>query len=295
MALLEAFREVAPRFEVAFAVGHVDHQWRGAASRRDARFLERFCRGIEVPFLLREGRPEAHGRSREAAARQLRYAALAGMADEFAARGVVTAHTRDDAAETLLLAMLRGRPLAGLSGIRPRRPDGVFRPMLAVTRAAVLAYLRRRRIPYRRDRSNDDESLDRNWIRKRVLPLLERRLDGAAAGSLAASAEALTRDREWIDEVFHRDVLSRLELVTGEAKASLAELALLPSAALRRALLAMAGAVAGVEHPPTRRELLEIERRVAAGTPFRFQAGRRIDFTCRRGVLCASPARRKTV
>lgn len=291
MALLEAFGEFAVRFQTAFAAGHVDHGWRGEASRRDAEFVSRECRRRNIPFLLLEGRPDSRGRSREAAAREFRYAALAGMAARFGAAAVVTAHTRNDAAETLLLALLRGRPLPGLSGIRERREDGVLRPMLGVSRDEVLSYLRSRETPYRRDASNGDETLDRNWIRRRVLPLLDRRLGGEAAGNLAASAEALARDREWLEAVYERDVRPRLRLGGGSAEAALEDLAGLPPAALRRAILGMASA-AGAVGAPSRRELLQLERRILAGLPFRFQAGRRLDFVCRRGVLRVTPVRR---
>ena len=293
VALLEAFRETASRFDAEFGVGHVDHGWRGAASRDDAEFVRRRCADLDVPFFLRAGRPDAAGRSREAAAREFRYSALREMAAEFGARGVVTAHTRDDAAETLLLALLRGRPLPGLSGIRESRDDGVLRPMLSVSRGAVLAYLRSRRVSYRRDASNADEALDRNWLRRRILPLLDRRLGGEAAANLAASAEALARDREWLDQIYRRDVHPALRFAESGAEAPLAELAGLPPAALRRVILGMTAAAGGVERPPTRRELLEIERRIAAGAPFRFQVGRRVDIVCRRGVVRAEPARAK--
>ena len=288
-ALLEAFRETAPRFHAEFGVGHVDHGWRGAASRRDAEFVRRRCADQGVPFFLRVAPAVGVGRSREAAARELRYGALSEMASAFGARAVVTAHTRDDAAETLLLALMRGRPLTGLSGIRRSREDGVLRPMLTVSRAAVLAYLRSRRLTFRRDASNADEAFDRNWVRRRILPLLDRRLGGEAAANLAASAEALSRDREWLDEVYRRDVHPALLLGASGAEARLADLSGLPPAALRRAILGLAVAAGGGDHAPTRRELLEIERRIAAGAPFRFQIGRRIDIVCRRGIVRAGP------
>jgi tRNA(Ile)-lysidine synthase len=289
MALLQAFHEAAPRFNTHFAAGHVDHGWRGPASARDAQFVQRICVRLGVPFLLRAPHIERRGRSREAAARQARYDALSDMAAEFGASGVVTAHTRDDAAETILLALLRGRPLAGLAGVRPRREDGILRPLLTVPRSAVLSYLARRKIPFRRDPSNRDESLDRNWVRRRLMPVLEGRLRGAAAQNLAASAEALERDREWLDEVFRREVLSRFTVVEGGASAPVTFLAALPAGARRRALLVMAAAAGTQQFSPTRRELLELEHKILSGKPFRLQAGRQVDFRVRRGVLVASP------
>jgi tRNA(Ile)-lysidine synthase len=215
------------------------------------------------------------------------------MAREIGAAGVVTAHTQDDAAETLLLALLRGRPLEGLAGIRERRADGVFRPMLGVSRRSVLAYLRSRGVPHRRDSSNADLSFDRNWLRKKVVPLLSRRFGRGVSANLAASAESLARDWEWLTEVFQSGAGASLETVAGAAAIPRATIARMPPAAVRRALLAMARAVGGERFAPTRRELLALQRLVEGGSDFRFQAGRRVEFLARRDRLRAFAVTKK--
>jgi tRNA(Ile)-lysidine synthase len=289
MALLAALAETAPKFSVSFAVGHVDHGWRGVRSARDATFVESFCRKRGIPFLVERTGAAPPGRSREDAARELRYRALASMRASIGASGTLTAHTRDDAAETLLLAVFRGRPLAAMAGIRRHREDGVYRPFLDVSRKTILEYLRRRRIAFRRDATNADVSFDRNWVRRRVVPLLARRYGDAVTGNLAASAEALSRDREWIEAIFEREVLPRLELDRNAIRADASLLAALPPAALRRALLAMAEH-AGSGLSLSRAELLALEERVRSGGPFRFQAGRRVDFRSSRGRVSARAA-----
>jgi tRNA(Ile)-lysidine synthase len=294
MALLTAFREVAPEFGADFAVGHIDHGWRGEESRKHAEFVARSCEKRGIPFHLAAGAPDSRGRSREEAAREFRYERLRVIAAGINACGVVTAHTQDDSAETLLLALLRGRPLAGLAGIRERRGDAVLRPFLSVSRRSVLAYLKSRRVPYRVDSSNEDVSLDRNWVRRKVLPPLARRFGGSVWANLAASAEALSRDREWLEAIFQRDAEAAIKSSPGAAVLSRSVLDELPSAAIRRALLVMARAAGGERFAPTRRELLALERLVANGSDFRFQAGRRVAFVASRGPLRTIRARRKT-
>ncbi|HWC66179.1 MAG TPA: hypothetical protein VG777_08850, partial [Thermoanaerobaculia bacterium] len=141
------------------------------------------------------------------------------------------------------------------------------------------------RIAYRHDATNDDPAFDRNWVRRRVVPLLERRFGPAVTANLAASAEALSRDREWIDDLFSREVLPRLDTDAGEASVDAALLAALPAAALRRALLLMADRAGG--RTLSRAELLALEGLARAGRPFRFQAGRKVDFRVSRGRLRA--------
>ncbi|HET9793213.1 MAG TPA: tRNA lysidine(34) synthetase TilS [Thermoanaerobaculia bacterium] len=284
MALLAALAAVAPAHTTVVVAAHVDHGWRGERSRRDAEFVARWCARQHLEFLSERLPSPPRGRSREEAARDLRYRALAAMRERVGASVVATGHTRDDAAETVLLALLRGRPLAGIAGIRRRREDGVVRPLLDVSRPSIMRYLRDRRIPYRRDATNDDPSFDRNWVRRRVVPLLERRFGDAVTANLAASAEALSRDREWMEELFARDVLPKLG-DDDSVRAEAALLAALPAAALRRALLAMAHRAAA--RPLSRAELLALEKLARSGAPFRFQAGRCVDFRSRGGVVTA--------
>ncbi len=125
-----------------------------------------------------------------------------------------------------------------------------------------------------------------------MLPLLVRRFGHSVGANLAASAEALSRDREWIEEIFRRETESEVELSPGAASVRLSALAGLPPAGVRRLLLVMARAAGGDRFAPTRRELLAIERLAGGGEDFRFQAGRRVDFVARRGRLRAIAAPR---
>jgi len=120
-----------------------------------------------------------------------------------------------------------------------------------------------------------------------VVPILLRRYGDAALANLAVSAEARSRDREWIEAIFAREVLPRIAGGPGEASADGAALSALPPAALRRALGVMAERAG--RGSLTRRELFALEALVRGGAPFRFQAGRRVDFRGRRGVISARP------
>jgi hypothetical protein len=119
------------------------------------------------------------------------------------------------------------------------------------------------------------------------VPLLVRRFGGGVAANLAASAESLARDWEWLAEVFQSGAGGAIEAAAGAAAIPRAAIGRLPPAAVRRALLAMARAVGGERFAPTRRELLALERLVKGGSDFRFQAGRRVEFLARRDRLRA--------
>ncbi len=116
------------------------------------------------------------GATLEEAARDARYEFLRQAAERLGARYVVTAHTADDQAETVLHRVIRGSGIAGLCGIGRTRPLGpavtVIRPLLGVRRSELLAYLEELEQPYRDDSSNADRQFTRNRIRHELLPRL---------------------------------------------------------------------------------------------------------------------------
>jgi tRNA(Ile)-lysidine synthase len=130
----------------------------------------------------------ARGESLEARARQARYAALGGLLGP--GELVLTAQHQDDQAETLLLALLRGSGpdgLAAMPAVSDLGSGRLVRPLLDVPRAALEAYARERGLTWVEDPSNDSLAFDRNFLRRRVLPLLQERWPAASA-TLARSA-----------------------------------------------------------------------------------------------------------
>ena len=106
----------------------------------------------------------------------MRYAALREMARQAGAQQIVTGHTADDQAETVLMRIIRGTGLAGLAGI-PAKRGAIVRPLLRIWRREIIAYLRERKLTYRIDLSNTAPDLTRNRIRLELLPMLEREYD----------------------------------------------------------------------------------------------------------------------
>ncbi len=186
-------------------LAHLNHQLRGADSDADEAFVAALHATLaaRVPDvrLCSERRDvgeqaRREGANLEALARRVRYGWLAEAARREGMRWVLTGHTADDQAETVLHRLLRGAGLQGLRGIAARRPlDGevsAVRPLLGTTRAEVLAYLSSLGQPYREDASNRDLRHTRNCIRHDLLPHLAAHYNPAVVavlGRLAAQAE----------------------------------------------------------------------------------------------------------
>jgi tRNA(Ile)-lysidine synthase len=161
---------------------HVHHGLRGEEADGDAAFVAELCAQLEVPLHLRHAdvpaRIAATGETLEEAARNLRYAAFHDLLAEGHADAVLTAHTLDDQAETVLMKLLRGAWTDGLSAIHPvlhlDKPmlGRIIRPLLATRRAEIEAYLRGLSQPWREDSSNASMEPTRNRIRHELMPAL---------------------------------------------------------------------------------------------------------------------------
>jgi tRNA(Ile)-lysidine synthase len=204
---------------------HIDHRL-----HRDSRHWVEHCREVcarlAVPFrgAVVDARPRP-GESPEAAAREARYRALRGC---MAAEDIVlTAHHADDQAETLLLHLLRGagpRGLAAMPELARWGPGWLGRPLLSFTRAELLAYARTEGLPTLDDPGNRDLRFDRNFLRRRVLPVMAERWPSAVA-TLTRAGRQQARSGQLLDELAGLDAAA---VLAGDGALALTALRRLP-------------------------------------------------------------------
>ena len=201
MCLLHLLYTLAPDWGFSLRCAHFNHHLRGADSERDEEFVRAWCAERNIPFSCGSGdvRAEAArtGRGIEETARAMRYAFLEDTAREVGAARIATAHTADDNAETMLLHLVRGSGLQGLTGIPPRRGN-VVRPLLGATRAEVEEYCAVHQVPHVEDSTNCDEAYTRNFLRRQVMPLLEQ-ANPRAVEHLSAAAGRLRTDNDYLN------------------------------------------------------------------------------------------------
>ena len=150
--------------------------------------------GVHVESADIAAQAESSGGNLEEAGREARYAWFGSLIERRVFQRIATGHTRSDQAETVLFRLLRGAGPDGLSSIRPVRAPGVIRPLLAVDRAEVEAFLAERGLRSREDGSNRDLRFARNRIRHELLPQLERDWNPRAAHALARLGEQAAED-----------------------------------------------------------------------------------------------------
>jgi tRNA(Ile)-lysidine synthase len=195
VCLLHALWHLRRLLKIRLAVFHFDHRLR-EASAHDARYVSGLARRLGVPFHLRvaQDRP-ARGMSTEDWARTSRITAAAEVREEIGATRLADGHTRDDQAETVLMALVLGWGLSGMGGIEP--VNGLLvRPLLDVTRDEVEACCRALRLRPRRDPSNDDTTLLRNAIRLEAIPAIERSTGRRVRDTFARTAGLLRQDAD---------------------------------------------------------------------------------------------------
>jgi tRNA(Ile)-lysidine synthase len=207
---------------------HVDHGLR-PESASEALVVERAARRLGAGFRSRRVLV-APGSNLEARARAARYATLEQARREVGASAVLTGHTADDQAETVLLNVLRGAATDGLAGI-PARRGTLARPLLGVRRADTHAICRALVLCPVDDPMNADPGYRRVFLRREVLPALERAAHRDLVPVLARQAEVLRAESELLDDLA-ADALRRV----GGSEPRAAELAGLPVALARRAI-----------------------------------------------------------
>lgn len=171
MALLWCLHALREELQISLSAAHFNHGLRGVESDADEAFVRAFCQAHEIAYFSGQadvaGFAAESGKTLEEAAREKRYDYLLSLpCDKLA-----TAHQADDNAETVLLHLLRGSGLRGLCGIPPKR-GRIVRPMLSVSRADVVQFLKQEGIPWREDRTNGEDDCLRNRLRHHVMPLL---------------------------------------------------------------------------------------------------------------------------
>ena len=207
VALLRILCDMDYRIEAA----HCNFHLRGEESNRDENFVKNLCHTLDINLHLihfdTEEYATLHQVSIEMAARELRYRYFEQLRKDIGAETVCVAHHRDDAVETLLMNLLRGSGIHGLTGIRPHNGH-IVRPLLCVSRQEIEDYLHSLGQDYVTDSTNLQPDVLRNKVRLQILPLMEQLYSGATE-NISRSAYYLSET----EKVYDAEIACRLSSV----------------------------------------------------------------------------------
>lgn len=206
---------------------HVNHMIRGAAADEDQRRAEKMCRemGIQCRSFVRDcpGYAAEHGLTEEEAGRKIRYGLFLETARELEKEtsrrpSIAVAHNADDQSETVLFRIIRGTGIRGLAAMAPSRDIkgyDLIRPLLAVSRSDIDAYIEEQGLKPCVDKTNFQDEYSRNHLRLTVIPDIEKNMNPGFRENLRRLADNARDDEDLLEEMA-RDAFEKMRLAGRE-------------------------------------------------------------------------------
>jgi tRNA(Ile)-lysidine synthase len=201
--LIHALNSLSSTLSFKITAVHVNHMLRGRESDADQDFCEALCAGLGIPLRVFSedigAQAEAQGISQEEAGREARYRLFSKVLEEVGGDVIAVAHNLEDRAETVMMNILRGCGLEGLSGMDYK--NGVIvRPILNISREDIEAYLEEKGQGYRIDSSNYTNAYFRNRIRNQLFPFIRENLGTDPVESLLRLSRLAGEDQDYLEE-----------------------------------------------------------------------------------------------
>jgi tRNA(Ile)-lysidine synthase len=197
-ALLYILHALAAGLGIKLAVAHLNHGLRGQASEDDARFVEGMAAHFKLEFHWRRIRLDPSAGSLEERGRQARYVFFNQLAEKHNYSKIALGHHMDDNAEAVLLHLLRGSGIRGLSGIPPVRDRRIVRPLNDLRHAEITGFLQQYQLAYVEDASNADLRFDRNRVRHHLIPFLQKQFNTNIVAVLHRTADLCWQEERWL-------------------------------------------------------------------------------------------------
>ena len=222
-ALLELLCKLRRKYSLRLNVAHLDHGLQKNSRKSQAIALKTAERN-DLPFYHCKADVRRHASkeklSLEDAGRKERYRFFEAVARKTRSNKIVTAHTLDDQAETLLMRLIRGSGLRGLAGIPYKRKQGRFeiiRPLLDCSKKDLVLFLKKERIAFIEDKMNRDPVFVRNRVRHQLLPLLKEHFNPQIKQALA-SFQIICRNTQDYLEFQTKSAFDRCRVSAGPQK-----------------------------------------------------------------------------
>ena len=197
VCLLDILVRLAKKRKFELLVVHVNYGLRTADSDKDEIFVRKLAEKYGLNLEVLNAKKESQKNHTENFLRDIRYDFFEKIRKENKFNLIAVAHNQDDQAETILMRLIRGSGLLGLSSIRPRN-NRIVRPLLNTSRQEIIAYLKENKLKYRIDKTNLKDKFLRNKIRNKLIPLMEEKYNPILKETLANSAGSIADDYDFI-------------------------------------------------------------------------------------------------
>lgn len=197
--LLDFFSQIAKKYNLELHIAHINYNLRGKDAKRDELFVKKLGKkyGIEVSVFV--PKKAQYKGNLENSLRKIRYDYFEILRKKLNFDLIAVAHNQDDQAETVLMRIIRGSGLSGLGAMKAKNGK-IIRPLLQISKIAILAYNKQNKLQYRIDKTNQDTNFLRNRIRHELLPYLEENFNPGVKKTLNEWSLAVADDYEFIDK-----------------------------------------------------------------------------------------------
>lgn len=197
--LLDIFSKLAPKYKLELCIAHVNYNLRGNDSKEDEIFVAALAEKYGIPLVILKPKKSEYKGNLENCLRVLRYDFFENLRQDLNFDLVAVAHNQDDQAETVLMRIIRGSGLNGLSAMKAKTKN-IIRPLLQTSKKDILAYMKQNKLKYRTDKSNLDIKFTRNSVRHQLLPYLEKNFNPSIKETLSEWSASVASDYELIDQ-----------------------------------------------------------------------------------------------
>ncbi len=191
-------------YDLKLAIAHLNHMLRKDEAERDEAFVKKLAENLGLEFYKRRSDAalfaEKQGLSIEEAGRKLRYDFFNTISEKHGFQKIATGHTMDDNAELVIMNLLRGAGLKGLSGIPPKRDNRFIRPLIQLSKKAILDFLSECGQDYMIDSSNLETLYLRNRIRNTLIPLLQTEYNPSVIQALDRTASIFRQEEDYLEK-----------------------------------------------------------------------------------------------
>lgn len=221
ICLLHLLWSIREEYSLGIYVVHLDHRYRGKESQADAEYVREFCRKLNIEshiFSINVNEYKAEkGITFEEAGRELRYKLFYEIAQRTESTKIAVAQNSNDQAETVLMRMMRGSGLEGLTAIDYIRDNMIIRPLLDINRREIENYCTEFSLNPRIDKTNLEAIYTRNKIRLELIPYIQKNFNPNIIETLCRGANILRQDNEYLEEATKK-ALENIEIEGSKSK-----------------------------------------------------------------------------
>ena len=262
VVLFNILKELAVFWRWELLLGHINHSLRVNEDDKETKFCRKVANKNKIKLLEKKidvkKYSEENGLSIEVAARKLRYDVFDIWMDNYSIDYLVTGHHQNDQAETIMYRLFTGSGFNGLSGI-PIKRGKIIRPILNISREEINSYIFDNKLTFMEDSSNSNSDFQRNQIRNRIIPFIQKNGYKQIESNLAKSGSSIASVKNAMDYFIEKELKSLISFKNGIYKFKIIELKKLPSFVIDGILRRIFRKLLNINRHLSQKEILQLK------------------------------------